>query len=315
MKAMVLKQFGGVENFTVERISQPLVRAGEALVRIRAIGIDPIDYKTRRGEGMADCVRRERPMILGWDLSGEVVRVAANVVDLKIGDAVFGTICFPGPGSTYAQFASAPVSQLARKPENISHPEAAAATQSPLTAWQALVKNGNIRTGQRVLIHGGAGGVGSYAVQIARHIGCHVIATASGDDAEFVKGLGADEVIDYRTQRFETLAGEVDYILDTVGGENFVRSLDVLSPGGMIVLLPSAKKAEADKAAAERGITNYRHILMRSCGEDMRRIAAMLADGTLKAHVDRTYPFEQIPRAHEELEYGKVRGKIVVTTD
>lgn len=315
MKAMVLKQFGGVENFALQRHPQPLVRAGEVLVRIRAIGIDPIDYKTRQGGGMADCVRSEQPMILGWDLSGEVVRTAADIIDFKTGDAVFGTIRFPGPGSTYAEFAAAPANQLARKPDNISHTEAAAATQSALTAWQALVKNGNIRTGQRVLIHGGAGGVGSYAVQIARNAGCYVIATAAGVDAEFVKGLGADEVIDYKTQRFEELAGDVDFILDTVGGENFVRSLDVLKPDGMIILLPSSEKAEADKAAAERGVKNYRHILMRSCGEDMRRIAAMLAAGTLKAHVDRIYSFEQIPEAHEQLEHGKVHGKIVIAMD
>lgn len=315
MKAMVLKQFGGVENFALQRLPQPLVRAGEVLVRIRAIGIDPIDYKTRQGGGMADCVRSEHPMILGWDFSGEVVRAAADVIDFKTGDAVFGTIRFPGPGSTYAEFAAAPANQLAHKPENISHTEAAAATQSPLTAWQALIKNGNIRKGQHVLIHGGAGGVGSYAVQIARNAGCYVIATAAGVDAEFVKGLGADEVIDYKTQRFEELTGEVDFILDTVGGENFVRSLDVLKPGGMIILLPSSEKAAADKAAAERGVKNYRHILMRSCGEDMHRIAAMLAAGTLKAHVDRIYSFEQIPEAHEQLEHGKVHGKIVIAMD
>lgn len=312
MKAMVLKRFGGIENFAIEDVPEPPVGDGEVLVEVKAIGIDQIDVKARKGEGMSDYLKQEHPMILGWDISGVVSKVGSRVKDFKAGDAVFGTIRFPGPGSSYAEYAAAPADQIALKPENISHAEAAAATQSPLTAWQALVDTGHVKKGDRVLVHGGAGGVGNYAIQIARHIGCYVITTVSGADRAFVKELGADEVIDYRTQAFEKEVKEVDFVLDTIGGDNFVRSLDVLKPEGMIVLLPSNKKEEADKAVREKQVKNYRHILMHSSGKDMRAIAGMLREGSMKANVDKTYSFEQIPQAQEQLENGKVRGKIVV---
>lgn len=312
MKAMVLKRFGGIENFTVEDVPEPPVGDGEVLVEVKAIGIDQIDVKARKGEGMSDYLKQEHPMILGWDISGVVSKVGSRVKDFKAGDAVFGTIRFPGPGSSYAEYAAAPADQIALKPENISHAEAAAATQSPLTAWQALVDTGHVKKGDQVLVHGGAGGVGNYAIQIARHIGCYVITTVSGADRAFVKELGADEVIDYRAQAFEKEVKEVDFVLDTIGGDNFVRSLDVLKPEGMIVLLPSNKKEEADKAVREKQVKNYRHILMHSSGKDMRAIAGMLREGSMKANVDKVYSFEQIPQAQEQLENGKVRGKIVV---
>lgn len=312
MKAMVLKRFGGIENFAIEDVPEPPVGDGEVLVEVKAIGIDQIDVKARKGEGMSDYLKQEHPMILGWDISGVVSKVGSRVKDFKAGDAVFGTIRFPGPGSSYAEYAAAPADQIALKPENISHAEAAAATQSPLTAWQALVDTGHVKKGDRVLVHGGAGGVGNYAIQIARHIGCYVITTVSGADRAFVKELGADEVIDYRTQVFEKEVKEVDFVLDTIGGDNFVRSLDVLKPEGMIVLLPSNKKEEADKAVREKQVKNYRHILMHSSGKDMRAIAGMLREGSMKANVDKVYSFEQIPQAQEQLENGKVRGKIVV---
>lgn len=312
MKAMVLKRFGGIENFAVEDVPEPPVGDGEVLVEVKAIGIDQIDVKARKGEGMSDYLKQEHPMILGWDISGVVSKVGSRVKDFKAGDAVFGTIRFPGPGSSYAEYAAAPADQIALKPENISHAEAAAATQSPLTAWQALVDTGHVKKGDRVLVHGGAGGVGNYAIQIARHIGCYVITTVSGADRAFVKELGADEVIDYRAQAFEKEVKEVDFVLDTIGGDNFVRSLDVLKPEGMIVLLPSNKKEEADKAVREKQVKNYKHILMHSSGKDMRAIAGMLREGSMKANVDKVYSFEQIPQAQEQLENGKVRGKIVV---
>lgn len=313
MKAMVLKHFGGPENLVPEEVPQPVPDEGEVLVEVRAIGIDQIDIKSRKGEGMTQWLEKEDPLILGWDIAGVVRKAAKGAGGLEEGDAVFGTVNFPGPGSSYAEYAAAPADQLARKPDNISFEEAAAATQSPLTAWQALVDTGNIRAGQRVLIHGGAGGVGNYAVQIAHNRGCYVISTASEADREFVRSLGADEVIDYKNQKFEELLSDIDFVLDTVGGENFVRSLGVLKPDGMIVLLPSNKKDEADKAAAEHYVRNYKHVLMHSSGEDMRRIAEMLAQGTLKVHVDRVFPFEELPKAHEQLENGKIKGKIVVS--
>lgn len=312
---MILKQFGGVENFSLETVPTPEPKQGEVLVRVKAIGIDQIDIKTRKGVGMTDFVKDEHPMILGWDISGVVEKLGDGVQDLKVGDEVFGSVNFPGPGSSYAEYAVAPTDQLAIKPENISHAEAAAATQSPLTAWQAIVDAGHVGKGDRVLIHGGAGGVGNYAVQIAKHLGAHVTATASGSDESFVKELGAEEVIDYKTQKFDEILHDMDFILDTIGGENFARSLSVLKPDGTIVLLPSNKKAEADKVAEEKHVRNYKHVKVHSNGEDMREIAKMLREGTMKVHVDKTYPLDRLPEAHEQLENGKVKGKIAVTVE
>lgn len=315
MRAMILKQYGGVENFAIEEIPAPRPGKGEVLIQVKAIGVDQIDIKSRKGEGMTKYLDKQDPKIIGWDVSGVIVETGEGVTALKKGTEVFGTINFPGPGSSYAEYAAAPADQLALKPGNLTHAEATAATQSPLTAWQALVDNGKIKKDQKVLIHGGAGGVGNYALQIAKHFGCYVITTASSTDTDFVKALGADEVIDYKTQRFEDTLKDIDFILDTIGGENFVRSLKVLKPEGMIVLLPSNKKEEADKVAKEQKVKNYKHVLMQSDGEDMRRIAQMLSEGSMKVHVDKTFPFEQIPQAQEQLENGKVKGKIAITID
>lgn len=313
MKAMVLKQFGGVENFSVTDIPKPQVSSGNVLIQVKEIGINPIDLKTRAGSGQASQYKDAQHIVIGWDVAGVVTEVADDVVSFNVGDEVFGTIDFPGQGGAYAEYILAPVNQIAKKPSNISIPQAAVATLSTLTAWQALIDAGRIQPGNRVLIHGGAGGVGNYAIQIAKYMECYVITTASASDTDFVKSLGADEVIDFRTQKFEEIVNDIDFILDTVGGENFVRSLKVLKPEGTIVLLPSNKKEEADKIAKEQHIKNYKHIVVHSDGEDMVHIAEMLANGTLKVHIDKLFTFDHIPEAHSELENGKIKGKIVVT--
>lgn len=313
MRAMVLKGFGGTEVLMLREVPEPDIKPGEVLVKVKAIGIDRIDLKTRKGEGMAARLREEDPMILGWDMAGVVERTGEGVTDFRPGDAVFGTVNFPGHGNTYAEYVAAPASQLALKPANISFEEAAGATQSPLTAWQALVDTGRIRKGDKVLIHGASGGVGSFAVQIAKHLGAYVIGTASGPHRGFVADLGADQFIDYRTQRFEKLVCEVDFVLDPIGGDTFVRSLRVLGKQGMVVLLPSDRRAEAEKAAGKKYASRFRHILMHSDGPEMERIAALLADRSLKAYISMTFPFEALPEAHRALEAGRHTGKIVVT--
>lgn len=311
MKAIVLKEFGGIEHFLVKEIPEPRVNNGQVLIRVEAIGINPVDIKTRKGSGQAAQYKGAPDMVIGWDVAGVITRVAPDVKDFSVGEEVFGTINFPGQGGAYAEYAVAPAHQLARKPANVSMAEAAAATLATLTAWQALIDLGHVGKGDRVLIHGGAGGVGNYAVQIARDMGCYVVATASASDAGFVKSLGADEVIDYKTQKFEEMTGDIDFILDTVGGENFARSLKVLKPEGTIVVISTPNIEETNKIAKEQHIKNYKPMLMHSDGEDMRHIAEMLANGSLKVHVDKTFPFDKIPEAHNQLENGKVRGKIV----
>lgn len=315
MKAVVLKDFGGVENLVIEEVAKPEAFSDEVLIKVKAIGIDQIDVKTRQGGGMAERLKQESPMILGWDVAGEIVHLGNDESEFKMGDAVFGTINFPGIGKSYAEYVVAPESQLALKPDNISFEEAAGATQSPLTAWQALVDTGHVKQGDRVLIHGAAGGVGSFAVQIAKKLGAYVIGTASANDKDFVLDLGADECIDYKNQKFEELVSNVDFVLDSIGDDTFVRSLEVLKPEGMIVLLPSSKKEAADKVAKEKDVKNYHHMLMHSSGKDMKDIAKMLEEGSMKSNVSKTYPFEKIREAHEEMVSGHHRGKIVVVLD
>lgn len=312
MKAVVLKDFGGVENLVIEEVRKPEVKADEVLIRVKAIGINQIDLKTRKGGGIAAKLKEENPMILGWDVAGEITEAGSEVKEFKAGDVVFGTVNFPGCGNAYAEYVAAPASQLAMKPENISFEEAAGACQSPLTAWQAIIDTGHVKKGDRVLIHGAAGGVGSYAVQIAKHLGTYVIGTASGEDRDFVLNLGADECIDYKTQKFEERVKDLDFIMDSIGGDNFVRSLTVLKPEGTIVLLPSDKKDEADKVAKEKNVRNFHHILMHSSGDGMKGIAAMLTDGSMRSSVSKTFPFEKMREAHEEVATGKHTGKVAV---
>lgn len=313
MKAMILKEFGGVENFVIEEIPQPQISENEVLIKVSAIGINPVDVKTRKGLGMAAQFKRSQPIVLGWDISGVITQAGKNIKYFMPGDEVFGTINFPGVGNAYSEYVATPVNQIAKKPSNISHVQAAASTLSALTAWQALVDTGNIKKGDKVLIHGATGGVGNFAIQIAKYFDTYIVGTTSETGLSFAKELGADEVIDYKNQRFEEISNNFDLILDTIGGENFIRSLKVLKPDGTIILLPSDKSSEAQKEANKSHINNYHHILMHSSGKDMDKIASMLKTGSIHACVDKTFPFEQLPEAHKTLENGKIKGKVVVT--
>ncbi len=229
MKAIILNDFGGVEQLHEVELPVPAIKDGEVLVKVKAISINPVDVKTRQGKGVAEMLKGDKPIILGWDISGVVIESTSPL--FMEGDEAFGMINFPGHGKAYAEHVAAPAEHLALKPENITHEQAAAATLAPLTAWQAFSDYGRLRPGQRVLIHGAAGGVGHYAVQIARHIGAYVIATSSPENKEFVLSLGANEHIDYKAQRFEEAAKDIDFVLDTVSAENSERSLERAKKG------------------------------------------------------------------------------------
>ena len=313
MKAMVLKKFGGIENFELKDIPEPVISENEVLVRVKAIDINPIDIKTRQGGGVASYYPEDMPIVLGWGVAGTIVRTGKKVENFISGDEVFGTILFPGRGGVYAEYVAVPAEQLARKPDNITPVAAAAATLAALTAWQALVNTGAVKKGDKVLVHGAAGGVGNYAVQIARYLGAYIVGTASGEDADFIRQLGADKVIDYKEQRFEELTSGFDLILDTIGGENFVRSLKVLKPEGMIILLPSNKIPEAEQAVREFQVKNYHHVLVHSNGEETRKIADLLTRGRMQVYMGETFSFEQLPEAHTALENRKIKRKIVVS--
>jgi NADPH:quinone reductase-like Zn-dependent oxidoreductase len=312
MKAIVLKEFGGVENLVMQDLPVPVIAADEVLIQVKAISINPVDVKTRAGKGMAGRLKEEKPLIIGWDVSGIVTEVGSSVKDFKKGDAVFGMVKFPGHGKAYAEYVAAPAAHLALKPSNLSHEEAAAATLAALTAWQALVTNGKIQAGAYVLIHAAAGGVGHYAVQIAKHLGANVTGTSSGANKAFVLSLGANQHIDYKREQLEEVAHNMDFVLDTIGGESIDHSLNVTKQGGTVISIPSGLNETVVEKAKAKGINGY-FFLVQSNGEDMKHIADLLEKGILKSTVSKTFSFDQMGEAHLAVESGRTVGKIVVS--
>jgi NADPH:quinone reductase-like Zn-dependent oxidoreductase len=315
MKAIVIKNAGGVENLVDTQIEIPTVSEGEVLIKVKAISINPVDYKARESEGMLNAVLGpEKPWILGWDISGKVQALGENVTGYKVGDSVFGMINFPGHGKAYAEYVAAPITHIAKKPENVTDEEATAATLAALTAWQALVTNAKIKKGDRVLIHGAAGGVGHYAVQFAKHLGAYVIGTASAKNREFVLGLGADEFIDYQTQSFENEVSDLDFVFDLFGDAIFDKSVQTVKKGGQIIALLDNLTEEQVAYSKSLGITSYR-IIVHSNGEDMEQIATLLEKGIVKSHVSQTFSFDAMREAHLQVATGRTRGKVVVVMD
>ena len=313
MKAILLKAFGSVENLVMQDIPTPVIKGDEVLIKVKAISINPVDVKTRQGRALADSLKKYDPIILGWDVAGEIVETGNQVEGFNIGDNVFGMVNFVGHGKAYAEYVAAPASQLAIKPNNISFEEAAAATLAALTAWQALTKNGHLKAADRILIHAASGGVGHYAVQIAKHLGAYVIGTSSAANQAFIQSLGVDQSVDYKNQRFEDVVTDVDFVLEAIGGDNFVRSLDVLKSTGTIVNLPSGLSDHVKHKAQEKGINSCFFMAVESSGEDMKQIADLLEKGIIKSHIFKTFPFDQMAEAHRQIESGRTVGKIVVT--
>ncbi|MEO8583963.1 MAG: NADP-dependent oxidoreductase [Flavitalea sp.] len=311
MRAIILKDFGGSDQLEVTDILVPEIESNEVLVQMKTFGLNPVDVKTRKGKGQAARLKNENPMILGWDISGTVIKTGSEVNSFKNGDEVFGMINLPGIGKAYAEFVAAPEAHIAIKPKNISHQEAAAAGIAAMTAYQALTKHAVIKKGDTILIHAASGGVGHYAVQIAKHLGAYVIATSSVQNKNFVMELGADEHIDYKAKPFEEVSPVVDLILDTIGGENIDRSLKILKEGGTIVAIPSGiSESVTEKAMAQGKIGIFFFAL--SNGDDMQEIASLLASGAIKSKVTKQFQLENIRAAHDLLESGRAVGKMVV---
>lgn len=311
MKAIILKEFGGVENLILKDIEQPAIGAGQVLIHPKYISVNPVDAKTRSGKGMAGLIKDQMPAILGWDISGEIVAIGEGVTKFKSGDEVFAMLAFPKLGKAYAEYVVAETSELALKPTSISHEDAAAATLAALTAWQALTVQTTVKPGDRVLIHSAAGGVGHYAVQFAKHLGAYVIGTSSAANRDFVLSLGADEHIDYKAQPFETVVKDIDLVLDSMGGENVDRSLLVIKRGGTLISFPSAM-SEVVKGKGEAAGINAFHFKVSPNGEHMKAIADLLEKGIIRSHVSKTFSFDEIGAAHLQIESGRTVGKIVV---
>lgn len=311
MKAIILKEAGDVANFELVHIPVLTVKNDEVLVKVKAISINPVDIKTRIGKSLYNELKNNSPIILGWDVSGIITEVGSAVTQFKVGDEVFGMINFPGHGKAYAEYVAAPASDLGMKPANISHEEAAAATLAALTAWQAVVTNGKVSKGQKCVIQAASGGVGHYAVQIAKHLGAYVIATSSAANKDFVISLGADEHIDYKKHRIDEVVSDADFVLDPIGGDNIDPSLNAVKTGGTVIMLPSFFKEQiAEKSKARR--MNGFYFSVKSNGDDMRQIAGLLGKGIIKSHVSKIFPFEKMAEAHLQIEMGRTVGKIIV---
>lgn len=311
MKAIVLNQQGGTEELRYVSLDTPSIRPHEVLIHVEAISVNPIDVKTRSGRGLYPRLSGKTPLILGWDVSGVIAKAGDTVTGFAVGDEVFGMVNFPGHGQAYAEYVAAPADHLALKPATISHEEAAASTLAALTAWQAIIHKAQVKAGHRVLIHAAAGGVGHFAVQIAKYAGAWVAGTSSSAKRDLVMSFGADQHIDYRSVRFEEAVSNIDFVLDTIGGENIDRSLLVMKKGGTLISIPTGLNESVTQKAKALGINGY-SILVQSSGSDMKALAAMLETSKLKAHVSATFPFDEMADAHQQIESGHTAGKVIV---
>jgi NADPH:quinone reductase-like Zn-dependent oxidoreductase len=313
MRAVVQHGFGGPDVLRVEEVPRPEPLPTEVLVRVHAAGINPVDWKTRSGTGMAQ-VLGDPPFIPGWDVSGVVEETGFGVTTLKPGDEVYGMPWFPRAAGGYAEYVTAPSRQFARKPAGIGHEQAAAVPLAALTAWQVLVDTADVRPGRRVLIHAAAGGVGHFAVQFAKHLGAYVIGTASSARHDWLAGLGADELIDYTAVPFEDAVKDVDVVVDLVGdghANTSTRSLGVLRPGGLIVAVPSGVSPELLDTARAQGL-RASAFLVEPDGPALARIARLIDAGDVTVEVEEAFPLDQVARAHARGEAGHTRGKLVL---
>lgn len=304
MKAIRMHEFGGPETLRLEEAPVPTPAPGEVLVRVYAAGVNPVDWKIRSGMIKAWA---QLPYIPGFDVSGVVAAVGEGVTDVAPGDEVYSYIAVQR-GGAYAQYVAIPSAWVAPKPASLTHAEAAAVPLAALTAWQALFEQAKLEAGQTVLIHAGAGGVGHFAVQLAHAKGAKVIATASARNHEFLKSIGADVVIDYRTQKFEDVAKDVDVVLDTIGGETQARSLGVLKKGGF---LASIVQPPDPAKLAERGLRGSVMLVAPNAAQ-LSELGAMIDAGKVRPEISTSLPLAEAAEAHRLSEQGRTRGKIVL---
>jgi NADPH:quinone reductase-like Zn-dependent oxidoreductase len=306
MKAVQIHEFGGPEVLKLEDLPRPEPGANEVLVRVHAAGVNPVDWKIREGK----FGKIPLPSIMGVEFSGEVEALGPEVTEFRVGEAVFGSVA--DASGSYAEYALAPVSQIIEKPASLDHIRAAGLPVASMTAWQALFDEAKMRKGQKVLIHAAAGGVGGFAVQFAKWKGAYVIGTASGPNADLVRSLGAHEVIDYRTTRFEDVVRDADVVFDTIGGETQERSWNVLKKGGVLV---SIVQPPSEKTAAAHGA---RGIFMRQDStrtEELRQIAELVVSGQIKVTVETILSLREARKAQELSQSGHAHGKIVLAVD
>jgi NADPH:quinone reductase-like Zn-dependent oxidoreductase len=330
MKAAVIHRYGGNDVVAVETISDPTLRPRDVLIDVHAASVNPVDFKLR--DGKLRLLRKfSFPLVLGFDVSGVVARVGPEVSKFKPGDEVFGSLDGDRPGA-FAERAAADESVLARKPATLDHAASAAIPLVGLTSWQALTENAHVAAGSKVLIHAGAGGIGTIAIQLARHLGAHVATTTSTKNIALVMSLGADTVIDYTRQDFAKQLSGYDVVYETLGGETEIKSFSVLKRGGMLVAIASMPDAAWGRAnglnpvlvlalaamtwrrtrAARRAGARFRFLFRRADGAQLGLLAALADAGKLKPIIDAVYPLDQAKAALAHVEGGRARGKVII---
>ena len=306
MKAIRIHEFGGPEVLKYEDVQQPIPGADEVLIKVHASGVNPIDWKIRAGHAQGK-FPISFPLIIGWDVSGEIEEVGSEVLNFRIGDEVYSR---PDPrrDGTYAEYVVVKADQVNLKPKSIDHDKAAAVPLAGLTAWQGLFTHGQLENGQKILIHAASGGVGTYAVQFAKWKGAYVIGTASEDNIDFLYDLGADEAIDYKNEKFDKEIEDIDLVLDLVGGDTQRRSLQVIKKGGKII---TTVKPENQDEAKSKNI-HIEGFMAQSLPGDLQQIADLIDSGKVKPVISEIIPLEQAAEAHKKSEKGHARGKIVL---
>jgi NADPH:quinone reductase-like Zn-dependent oxidoreductase len=306
---VVQSEFGGPEVLRVVEVAPPEPLPTEVLVRVKAVGLNPVEANIRRG---LFPLIGQPPFTLGWDISGVVEKAVPGTNRFAVGDEVYGMPFFPRAARAYAELVAAPSRQLARKPRSLDHAHAAALPLAGLTAWQSLVDVAQVQKGQRVLIHAAGGGVGHLAVQIAKGLGAHVIATASAGKAELVRSLGADEIVDYQKEDFAEKVRDVDVVLESVGGDYAERSLRTLRPGGLLVTIVERSNAALARKV-QAAVRRFAGLSVEPDYPALEKLAEWVDAGRLKVVVEQVFPLDQVAEAHARLDRGGIAGKLVLS--
>jgi len=304
MKAAIIKDYA--KDVEISEVQVPELTEDSVMIEVHAASINPIDNIVKAGY-MKDVMKISFPYIMGYDVSGVVTEVGAKVSKFKIGDEVYSRPNQLDAGSI-SEYNVVKEDELAIKPSRLTHEETASIPLAGLTALQALTTKGNLKKGQKVLIHGGSGGVGTFAIQIAKHLGAEVAVTTSRSNFELVKNLGADVVIDYKTQKFEEELSEYDLVLDTMGGDIMNNSFKILKKGGSVVSI----KGQDTEDLAKKYDVNFEVFFMWPSGEMLSHLTQLINDGVLKTTIDRSYSFDKVQEAYDYLQNGHAKGKVVI---